>query len=124
MIRDNLITVLSKNPGGLRTKSLVAQADFPWDVEKLYVAEALLWMSPELKNENGTWKLARESKQSRIISKIDTYSQATGKKIFRLATALESLPVQEHPTETELKQILEADGRYQLLANAMIKRVG
>jgi hypothetical protein len=89
----------------------------------VYAAEVLLSYSPELVVDNGEWKLAKSGRTAAILAAIENYSVSTGRKIFRLSSALQAIPAHEHPTETELQQALAMSrGRYDLLPNAMIKR--
>jgi hypothetical protein len=53
---------------------------------------------------------------------LENYVTATGKRIFRTASAIDGLPAEILPTEEELVQIIESSGgRFRLLPNQMIK---
>ena len=123
MIRDNIIASLAACPGGASIETLAAQCEMRKDCETLGALEVLCYYSPELGLEDRKWKVIMTSRATRILAAIENYAVSSGKRIFRVASALAVIPVHEHPTETELTQALEmAHGRYQLLPNAMIRR--
>ena len=73
--------------------------------------------------DDGKWKIAQAGRSATILAEIENYSVSTGRKIFRLSSALGRIPIHEHPNEDELKQALDlSHGKYELLPNAMIKR--
>jgi hypothetical protein len=64
-----------------------------------------------------------KGRAAQLLAAIENYADTSGRKIFRLAAALSSLPASEYPTEEELQNILaSSNGRFALLPNAMIKR--
>jgi hypothetical protein len=123
MIRDQLIAMLDRNPGGLSSQALLERTELRSDPYVIAAVDSFLLLSSEVKREGNLWKLIGQSRTAKILSAIDAYAKSTGKKIFRLSTALEGLPAHEHPTEEELIRALKAsNGQYKLLPNAMIKR--
>ena len=123
MIRDLLLAHLAEADAGTSITSLLAAIDSPRDAETAYATEVLLGYSPELLFGNGEWTLTKVGRASTILAAIENYSVSTGRKIFRLSSALQTLPAHEHPTESELHQALATSrGRFDLLPNAMIKR--
>lgn len=123
MIRDRLLLALDGTPGGLSTESLARKVGVDPSPESLASLDALLMLSPETTRENDRWRLIGKNRTAQILAAIESYAITTGKKIFRLSSALEGLPAHEHPTEEELLKAVESsNGKYQLLRNAMIKR--
>ena len=123
MIRDRILTILEGNSGVLTASGLAQQLELSPDPSKLNAIEALLLFINEVGLEGNRWKIVRRSRRRNILSAIEAYANASGKKIFRLSAALSEIPVNEHPTEDELKDILDGtNGAFQLLRNAMIKR--
>lgn len=123
MIRDRLLAVLSDSPSGCSGSLLAEQSGLGADVESIAAVELLCLYSPELVSDGSRWKLASSSRTSLILAAIENYAISSGKKIFRLSAALQTIPVHEHPTEDDLAQALSAShGRFRLLPNAMIKR--
>lgn len=124
MIRDNIISKLDKNPNGLTVSALLDQLNLKKDPETYCACEALLLLSAEVDCEGQNWKIFKKERKNKIMAAIEAYADSSGKKIFRVSAALSGLPVHEHPTEDELKTILDkSNGRFQLLRNAMIKRI-
>ena len=123
MTRDLMLARLAEADAGTSLTSLLAAIDAPKDAETAYAAEVLLAYSPELLCNQGEWTVTKAGRTASILAAIENYSVSTGRKIFRLASALQHLPAHEHPTETELQQALAMSrGRFDLLPNAMIKR--
>ena len=123
MIRDQFLARLGESHSGSSIIGLLRKVDQPADPETACAAQVLLSYSPEVVNDHGEWKLAKVGQTAAILAAIENYSVSTGRKIFRLSSALQTLPVHEHPTETELQQALAMSrGRFDLLPNAMIKR--
>lgn len=122
MIRDAILTRLAET-GGATIGGLLQGADIPADAESAAAAEMLLCYSSEVVFDDGKWKLAQSGRSATILAEIENYSVSTGRKIFRLSSALGRIPAHEHPNEGELKQALDlSHGKYELLPNAMIKR--
>lgn len=123
MIRDDILSRLAE-AGGASTGSLLKHIDVPVDAESAAAVEMLACYSSEVVFDDGKWKLAQTGRSATILAEIENYSVSTGRKIFRLSSALERIPAHEHPNEDELKQALDlSHGKYELLANAMIKRI-
>jgi hypothetical protein len=124
-VRDDVISALRQSPAGLTTNALFAKVGIDPQGADAAVAEAVLLLSAEITCSDGRWRLADGGRVGRVLAAVDSYVAATGKKIFRAAAALESLPPHEHPTQDELQQALAASGgRYELLPNLMIRRNG
>lgn len=122
MIRDAILTTLAET-GGATIGGLLQHADVPADAESAAAMEMLLCYSSEVVFDEGKWKLAHAGRSALILAEIENYSVSTGRKIFRLSSALGRIPAHEHPNEDELKQALGlSHGKYELLPNAMIKR--
>ena len=123
MIRDQLLSKLETNPKGLTTSTLVQQLDLQIGPEILCALEALLAFCSEVGFEGHKWKIVKRGRKIKILSAIESYANSSGKKIFRLSAALSGLPINEYPTEDELREMFDASsGQFQLLRNAMIKR--
>jgi hypothetical protein len=115
--------MLELNPKGLTTSALAQQLDWQPEPDTLHALEALLIFHSEVDLEGRKWKIIKKSRKNNILSAIEAYANSSGKKIFRLSAALTEIPTNEHPTEDELKEILDGtNGNFQLLRNAMIKR--
>jgi hypothetical protein len=122
MIRDAILTGLAET-GGATISRLLQHADVAADTESAAAMEMLLCYSSEVVFDAGKWKLAQTGRSASILAEIENYSVSTGRKIFRLSSALARLPAHEHPNEDELKQALGiSHAKYELLPNAMIKR--
>lgn len=123
MIRDQLLVSLGDTPGGAAVGSLGELCDLGKDAEAIAALELLCHYMPELGLDGGKWKVTTISRGAQILAAVENYAVSSGKKIFRLASALSAIPAHEHPTEDELTQALEmSHGRYQLLPNAMIRK--
>lgn len=124
MIRDTLLSALRGSSQGLPSTALAEQVDTICQPERVAAIEAILLLSPEVRRDDGRWKLSSESRTMRILSAIDAYADTSGRRIFRVSSALANLPPSEHPTEAELTTVINSSGgRYQLMPNAMIKRI-
>jgi hypothetical protein len=123
MFHDRLLSALTSAPGGLTTVVLAERAEVPTTPYSLAAMEATLLLSPEVSREGDRWKLMVKGRAAQLLAAIENYADTSGRKIFRLAAALSSLPASEYPTEEELQNILaSSNGRFALLPNAMIKR--
>lgn len=123
MLHDRLLSVLSAAPGGLPIGALLERIDVQSTPYSLAAIEATLLLSPEVSREGDRWKLMVKGRAAGLLTAIENYADTSGKRIFRLAAALSNLPASEHPTEEELREVLNStDGRFDLLPNAMIKR--
>jgi hypothetical protein len=124
MIRDELLRRICTIPEGVPPSGLQDRTGLNSDSEDCALIEALLLLSPEVRYEGGVWRPVSGNRAFRVLAEIRRYSAATGKRIFRLSSALAELPPQEHPTEEELKVILAAtEPEFELLPNAMVKRI-
>ena len=122
MIRDKLFNLFEESGNGLLLENVSEQLDGK-NIGDAYAIEAILMMSPEFVSEENRWKLLHKGKTAAILSAIESYADATGKKIFRATAALANLPPGEQPTEDELRELLtKSHGCYELLPNSMIKR--
>jgi len=123
MLHDRLISALGQVPGGLTTTAIAERVESAMDPLNLAAVEATLLLSHEVSREGDRWKLVVKGRSAQILAAIESYADSSGRKIFRLAAALSSLPAQDHPTEEELREVLESsNGRFTLLPNAMIRR--
>ena len=122
-LHDRLLSVLAMAPGGMTSASTADRVEMPADPLSIAAVEAVLLLSREVNRDAGRWTLVVKGRSARLLAAIESYADASGKKIFRLASALSSLSVFEHPTEEELRDVLaSSNGRFELLPNAMIKR--
>jgi len=123
MLHDRLLSALTSAPGGLTTGVLAERVDLQTTPYSLAAMEATLLLSPEVSREGERWKLMVKGRAAQLLAAIENYADTSGKKIFRLAAALSSLPPSEFPTEEELRDVLaSSNSRFALLPNAMIKR--
>lgn len=123
MMREKMLSMLEMNPKGLTTSALAQQLGLAQGPDTIYALEALLAYCNEVGQEDQRWKIVKKSMKNKILGSIEAYANSSGKKIFRLSAALSGIPINEHPTEDKLREILDAtNGQFQLLRNAMIKR--
>jgi hypothetical protein len=122
MIRDTLIAHLSETEGA-SVASLLQTAGLPAEAESLAAVELLLRYSSDAVLDGDKWKVAQAGKSAMILASIRNYVASSGRKIFRLSSALAQIPAHDHPNEEELKAALDSsNGEFELLPNAMIKR--
>jgi hypothetical protein len=123
MLHERLLSVLASAPGGLTTSVLAERVDLQSTPYSLAAMEASLLLAPEVSREGDRWKLIVKGRAAQLLAAIENYADTSGKKIFRLAAALSSMPASDYPTEDELRDVLASShGRFALLPNAMIKR--
>jgi hypothetical protein len=123
MLHERLLSILAAAPGGLTTRAIAERLDVQATAYSVTAMEAILLFTPEVSREGDRWKLMVKGRATQLLAAIESYADASGKKIFRLAAALSSIPASEFPTEEELRDVLESsNGRFSLLPNAMIKR--
>lgn len=122
MIRDKILSKLAETDGA-SIGGLLRSADIPVNAETSAAAELMLHYSHDVVLDGGKWKVAEAGRSATILAEIKNYSVLSGRKIFRLSSALAKLPLHDRPNEVELKQALElSHGEYELLPNEMIKR--
>jgi len=122
MIRDKLLSRLAET-SGISIAGVLQGSDIAVNAETTAAAELLLQYSPDVVFDDGKWKVAQAGRSATIFAAIHNYSVSSGRRIFRLSSALAQIPPHEHPNEDELKQALDlSHGEYELLPNAMIKR--
>lgn len=122
MIREKIMARLSESDSA-STQSLLACAELANNADSFAAVELILHYSPEVVFDDGRWKVAQSGKSTKILAAISNYATSSGRKIFRLSSALAQFPLHEHPNEHELKAALGlSHGEYELLPNAMIKR--
>jgi hypothetical protein len=123
MLHERLLSALAATPGGLTTGAIAERVDVQATPNGLAAMEATLLLSPEVSREGDRWKLMVKGRAAQLLAAIENYADTSGRRIFRLAAALSSLPTSEFPTEEELRDVLaSSSGRFALLPNAMIKR--
>ena len=123
MMRSQILAALSGPAARHYTIALVEACDLPVDPENAAAVQLLIHYMPEIVRDGDRWTLARVGKSSKILSAIENYAVSSGRKVFRLSSALAGIPANEHPTEDELRQALElSHGRFELLPNAMIRK--
>ena len=109
---------------GASTAALVAKLGKTKTQQEYAYVEACLHLSPEVTQHGELWVARSGNRKSRVLAEIRRYADASGKRIFRVSSALSSLPPQEHPTAEDLKSVLAgSNGEFELLPNAMIKKV-
>jgi hypothetical protein len=122
MIREKIIACLSESDGA-STQSLLDCAELANDADSSAVVELILHYSSEVVFDDGRWKVSHSGKSAKILAAISNYATSSGRKIFRLSSALAQFPPHEHPNEHELNAALDlSHGEYELLPNAMIRR--
>ena len=123
MTRDRVLEVLHQVPSGASLAHILSELQINGHCEAGSAVEALLFLSPEIRLIDGRWRLIEVARRERILAAVEAYASTTGKKLFRVAAALDGLSLKDQPTIEELKGVLASSGdRYSLLPNAMIKR--
>ncbi len=79
--------------------------------EAIAALEIVLFYSSDVHNQDGKWSIAKTGRTSAILAAVDNFATSTGRKIFRVSSALQSIPPHEQPTETELQSALEIVSR-------------
>jgi hypothetical protein len=124
VMRDSLLRGLGRTKAGETIRRLAESQGLGTAPEDLAVFDAFLLLSPECRKERDRWLARGTSRASRILAEVRSYADASGKRIFRLSSALRSIEAHEHPTGEELEQIFRDGGEeFKLLPNAMVKRV-
>lgn len=125
MIHEKFRAILAKHPNGMSSASLcreVLSSAAPQDVA---ATEIICILSQDFISDGCNWRLVGQNRAGVLVARLDNYATQTGKKLFRLSAALSGLPPHEYPTDDELRQALElAQGRYEWLPNAIIKKNG
>jgi len=123
MKRDGILEAFRGASSGISVNEILSRLRIdPFSAEGCAV-EALLFFLPEIRYVDGRWRIVEPARADRILTAIESYASTTGRKVFRAAAALESLPLKDQPTIEELAGLLQsAGGAYSLLPNAMIKR--
>lgn len=123
MMRDRVLESLRGAHSGVSIGHVLAHLRIdPYGVEASAV-EALLFLSPEVRLIDGKWRAVERARGDRIVTAIESYASATGKRLFRASAALDGIPIADQPTVEELEEILSSTGgKFSLLPNAMIKR--
>jgi hypothetical protein len=123
VIRDLVLSRLAELPGEVPLSVIAKTCEVLLDAETLASLEMLCNYMPELSSEGGKWKIGTMGRSSQLLIAIENYAMSSGRRIFRLSSALAAIPAHEHPTSDELKQALEmSHGRFEILPNAMIRR--
>ena len=123
MIREKILDKLSVSQDSEPTKSLARSCFDSPTPEHVAAIDLLCMYSTEITPIEDGWAVGRKNKTGKVLAMIENYSMTTGKKIFRLAAALNDLPPHEHPTQNEIEKTIElSNGKFKLLPNAMIKR--
>jgi hypothetical protein len=122
---DRILETLGQAKDGRTTRDLTAAVDMPCTSEGAAVVEAFLLMCRRCRLDGERWRTSGTTKMARVVAEIENYAQVTGKHIFRVSSALASVPVDEQPTQEQLESALIAcNSPFRLLPNAMIKKVG
>src|SRR5689334_18554841 len=98
MIRDQVLGVLSNSSDGASIKGIIEQCELSTDSETAAAIEIICHYIPEITRDGDKWKLAQAGRYSKILAAIENYALSSGKKIFRLSSALDVIPANEHPT--------------------------
>lgn len=123
MIRDSMLSKLNEASGSTLVGMASDLGSTP-SAESIAALEIVLFYCSDVHSQDGKWSVAKTGRTAAILAAIDNFATSTGRKIFRVSSALQSIPPHEQPTETELQSALEmSHGRYELLPNAMIKKV-
>lgn len=121
-LREGILRCLANSAEGCTTRHIAQTLEFNQSAEELATIEAFLLLSPECYQEGQRWRAKSTNRRARLLSELQRYADSSGRRIFRLATALGDVPPHDHPTEDELGAILDGSD-FELLPNAMIKRV-
>ena len=121
-IREAILRCLASSPEGCSVQRVAKDLELDRSGEGLATVEAFLLLSPECYQEGDHWRVRSTNRRARLLSELQRYADSSGRRIFRLSTALGDVAPHEHPTEDELAGILEGS-EFELLPNAMIKRV-
>lgn len=125
MIHDKIKAVLARYPNGMSSASLCRETLSSATPQDVAVIEIICMLSQDFTSDGCHWRLAGRNRTGALVAMLENYATQTGKRLFRLSAALSGLPPHEYPTDDELRQALElAQGRYELLPNAMIKKNG
>ena len=123
-LHEKIQNVLSTRPNGVSSREIAQTAGSLTDVANIAIIEAHLLIDRHCRCQNDKWWGAGATKMQRVMETIADYAGSSGKRIFRLSTALKDLPIVCQPTEEELQQTLAQPGSaFKLLPNAMIKKV-
>jgi hypothetical protein len=123
VLRDEIIRGLRSVQTGLTTTALLSEISIDYQSAKAAMVESLLLLSPEITLSEGRWRLVDQGRLGNILAAFDAHVTATGRRVFRAASALAGLPPHEHPTIEELQQAAQqSGGRYELLSNGMVRR--
>src|SRR5215467_1751040 len=88
VIRDDLLSALRKSPQGLPSTALAERIGSGVHPEVVAAVDAILRLSPEVTHIDAKWVLVSEGRTMRILSVIEAYAVASGRKVFRLSSAL------------------------------------
>jgi hypothetical protein len=123
LMRDRVLGMLQRVPAGASLGHILGELNINPHSEEGSAVEALLFLSPEVRLIDGRWRVVELARRDRILAAIEAYASTTGKRLFRVVTALDGLPLKDQPTVDELREVLaSSNDRYTLLPNAMIKR--
>ena len=124
MTQDRLLQYLSVATGPVETLDLAAALGFDPTPEDRGVVEVIATLCPGVRWLGGGWVASTDTPGRRVTSALKSYSDANpSKRIFRLSAAIGHLPAQDQMTEDQLRATLSQSSDFQLLPNAMIKRV-
>ncbi len=125
MIHDKIKAILARHPDGMSSASLCPEVLSTSTPQDMAATEIVCILSQDFISDGRHWRLAGQFRIGALLARLDNYATLTGKRLFRLSAALSGLPPHEYPTDDELRQVLDlAQGRYELLPNAMIKKNG
>lgn len=121
-MHDRVLEFLDEAPQGLTTRALTDRMGLDPSPENQAAVRIAVLMMREIREEDGRWRTVKPGKRGLVLAALENYASATGKRIFRVSSALSGLPAEEQPTESEIVEtISDTHGRFQMLPNAMIK---
>ena len=124
MMRQQLIQYIAASRTPVGTATLAAALDLPSGPESLGAMDLLLSLSPEVKPLSGGWIAAVDTRERRVLAALRSYAAAhPDKRIFRASAALGELGAADQMTEEQLRGLLADTHEFDLLGNAMIKRI-
>ena len=124
MIHDQLLRRLSAAHAPVTTSELASALGFPVDAEHNAIVEVFAILAPEVERQGLGWVASTNTKARRVLSALHAFVNAhPDKRIFRVSAAIGHLVAQDQPTESELDVLLKGSSDFQLLPNAMIKRI-
>lgn len=120
-IESDILTFIQSRPYGSTApeleRALAEQSTLPPGV-----AECVLRVSPQVVWKSGRCFRKPNSKTDAIRLALEAHADATGRFVFRLESALATLPVDLKPTHDELVAALHEINSFEMLRNGMVRK--